>query len=159
MTRSDIIASRNCICRTVLCTKTASDTLVLINVKVKKLLTYTCRTRLVNNMCYVLVAEETERRKNGVRRSLSKTAERVCLDVITKIFKAVNILESAVSGCFLSRISRSRLMPTRQGVHLPQDSSTVNSRKNIAISTMQVSSSITIRPPEPIMQPTAVRLS
>ena len=38
-------------------------------------------------------------------------------------------------------------------------SSTVNSRKNLAISTMQLSSSMTIRPPEPIMEPMAIRLS
>ena len=44
-------------------------------------------------------------------------------------------------------------------VHLPQDSSTVNSRKNLAISTIQLSSSITIRPPEPIMEPSAIKLS
>ena len=47
----------------------------------------------------------------------------------------------------------------RQGVHLPQDSSTVNSRKNLAISTIQLSSSITIRPPDPIMEPISSRLS
>ena len=55
--------------------------------------------------------------------------------------------------------SSRRLVPTRQGVHLPQLSSTVNSRKNLAMSTMQVSSSMTIRPPEPIMVPMAIRLS
>ena len=52
-----------------------------------------------------------------------------------------------------------RLVPIRQGVHLPQDSSTVKSRKNRAMSTMQLSSSMTIRPPEPIMEPMAIRLS
>ena len=36
-----------------------------------------------------------------------------------------------------------RQVPTRQGVHLPQDSSTVNSRKNLAISTIQVAVSYT----------------
>ena len=59
----------------------------------------------------------------------------------------------------LLRISSRRRVPIRQGVHLPQDSSTVNSRKNLAMSTMQVSSSMTIRPPEPIMEPMAIRLS
>ena len=59
----------------------------------------------------------------------------------------------------LSSSSNRRLVPTRQGVHLPQDSSTVNSRKNLAMSTMQVSSSMTMRPPEPIMLPMAMRLS
>jgi hypothetical protein len=39
------------------------------------------------------------------------------------------------------------------GGHLPQDSSTVKSRKNLAISTIQLSSSMTIKPPEPIIEP------
>ena len=59
----------------------------------------------------------------------------------------------------LSKISSNLLVPTRQGVHLPQDSSTVKSRKKRAMSTIQLSSSITIRPPEPIIEPIAIRLS
>ena len=58
-----------------------------------------------------------------------------------------------------SKISSIRFVPIRHGVHLPQDSSTVNSKKNLAMSTIQSSSSITIRPPEPIMEPMATRLS
>ncbi len=58
-----------------------------------------------------------------------------------------------------SRISNRRLVPTRQGMHLPQDSSTLKSRKKRAISTMQLSSSMTIMPPEPIIEPMAIRLS
>ena len=50
-----------------------------------------------------------------------------------------------------------RRVPTRQGVHLPQDSSWVNSMKKRAISTMQVSSSMTIMPPEPIIEPAWIR--
>ena len=49
-----------------------------------------------------------------------------------------------------------RLVPTRHGTHLPQDSSCTNSRKNRATSTMQVSSSMTIRPPEPMIAPSSV---
>ncbi len=52
-----------------------------------------------------------------------------------------------------------RVVPTRQGTHLPQLSSAVNLRKNLAKSTMQVVSSTTTMPPEPIMAPAAVRLS
>ena len=58
-----------------------------------------------------------------------------------------------------SRISSMRLVPTRHGVHLPQDSSWVKSRKNRAMSTMQVSSSMTIRPPEPMIAPSSCRVS
>ncbi len=56
-----------------------------------------------------------------------------------------------------SRISSIRLVPIRQGVHLPHDSSCTNSRKNRDMSTMQVSSSMTMRPPEPMMAPSSVR--
>jgi len=57
------------------------------------------------------------------------------------------------------RISSIRFVPSRQGVHLPQDSDCVKFRKNLATSTMQVSSSITISPPEPIIEPIEIRLS
>ena len=53
---------------------------------------------------------------------------------------------------FSSRLSIC-LVPTRHGGHLPQDSSQQNSRKNRATSTMQESSSMTTRPPEPMMEP------
>ncbi len=42
---------------------------------------------------------------------------------------------------------------------MPQDSSLRKPKKYLATSTMQVSSSMTIMPPEPIMEPTAVRAS
>ena len=57
----------------------------------------------------------------------------------------------------LSRIRSICFVPSRQGTHLPQDSLWVNSRKNFETSTMQVSSSMTTRPPEPMMAPAAVR--
>ena len=57
------------------------------------------------------------------------------------------------------KISPMRFVPTRHGTHLPQDSSCTNSMKNRATSTMHVSSSITIRPPEPMMAPSSCRLS
>ncbi len=44
-------------------------------------------------------------------------------------------------------------VPTRHGTHLPHDSLCVNSRKNRAMSTMQVFSSRTISPPEPMIAP------
>ena len=56
-----------------------------------------------------------------------------------------------------SRISSMRVAPTRQGTHLPQLSSAVNLRKNLAKSTMQVLSSTTTMPPDPIMEPAATQ--
>ena len=46
-----------------------------------------------------------------------------------------------------------RLVPSRQGTHLPQLSFWVKLMKKRAVSTMQVSSSMTTRPPEPMMAP------
>jgi len=54
------------------------------------------------------------------------------------------------------RTSSSRMPPTRHGTHLPHDSAVANWRKYLANSTMQVSSSTTIMPPEPIVAPAAV---
>ena len=55
-----------------------------------------------------------------------------------------------------SRISSILLVPMRQKGHLPHDSFWTNARKNLATSTMQVLSSITTIPPEPIMAPVAL---
>src|SRR3989339_275064 len=49
--------------------------------------------------------------------------------------------------------------PSRQGTHLPQDSSVRKAIKYLATSTMQVSSSMAIIPPEPIMEPALVSSS
>ena len=46
------------------------------------------------------------------------------------------------------------VVPTRHGMHLPQDSSRQKSMKYRATSTMQEVSSITIIPPDPMMEPT-----
>ena len=47
-----------------------------------------------------------------------------------------------------------RFVPSRQGTHLPQLSFCVKFMKKRAVSTMQVSSSMTTRPPEPTIAPT-----
>ena len=52
-----------------------------------------------------------------------------------------------------ARMSCICTVPARQGIHLPQDSSLQNSMKKRAISTMQDDVSITINPPEPIIEP------
>ncbi len=55
------------------------------------------------------------------------------------------------------RISIIRVVPIRQGTHLPQDSRAVKSRKKRAMFTIQVLSSMTTMPPEPMMAPVAER--
>ena len=51
-----------------------------------------------------------------------------------------------------------RVVPSRHGVHLPQDSLRMNSMKYLRTSTMQERSSMTTRPPEPIMAPSSCRV-
>ena len=58
-----------------------------------------------------------------------------------------------------SRISYIRCVPLRQVKHLPQDSSLRKFMKYLATSTMQVFSSMTIMPPEPMIEPASARLS
>src|SRR4030042_6566214 len=57
------------------------------------------------------------------------------------------------------RISSILSSPSRQGTHLPHDSSVRNFTKYLAMSTMQLSSSMTIMPPEPIIDPASANLS
>ena len=52
-----------------------------------------------------------------------------------------------------------RRTPSRQGTHLPQDSLTRKFVKYLATSTMQLRSSMTIMPPEPIIEPIFVSSS
>ena len=52
-----------------------------------------------------------------------------------------------------------RWVPLRQVKHLPQDSSFRKRMKYLATSTMHVSPSMTIMPPEPMMEPALTRLS
>src|SRR3989304_3509622 len=59
----------------------------------------------------------------------------------------------------LVRILSICLMPSRHGTHLPHDSSVRKLRKYLATSTIQVSSSITIIPPDPIIDPALVSSS
>ncbi len=65
----------------------------------------------------------------------------------------------AMPSVIFSKILNICLPPTRQGVHFPQDSSIVKSIKNLATFTIQSSSSSTIIPPDPIIEPNAIRES
>ena len=105
MTGCYIVGLGNAIHRTVLCALAATDTLVLINHEGEKALTYACGTLLVHNVSDILVAEEVEGSKNGVGCGLTKTTERVSLDVITKLLKSVYIFKSALAvGNFVKNL-------------------------------------------------------
>ena len=68
-------------------------------------------------------------------------------------------MRGAAVGDPFSRMRYICTVPTRQGTHLPQLSSMQNSMKNLATSTMHERSSMTIRPPDPMIEPSALRLS
>ena len=97
MSGSNVVGLLDSVNGAVSCALATSDTLILVDVEGKEVLTYACRTLLVYNVSDILVAEEVEGSKNGVGSSLSKTAERVSLDVVAEIFESVNVLESAVT--------------------------------------------------------------
>ena len=58
-----------------------------------------------------------------------------------------------------SRISHILCVPLRHVKHFPHDSSFRNFMKYFATSTMQVWSSMTIIPPDPMIEPACARLS
>ena len=97
MSGSNVIGLNDSVNRAVLSALATADTLVRIDGEGKKILTYTCGTLLVNNVCDVLLAEELEGSKHGVGSSLTETAERVLLDVVAEVLELIDILESALT--------------------------------------------------------------
>ncbi len=75
---------------------------------------------------------------------------------IISLLKSISVSISPISPRpSVISVSKSSitLVPTLHGTHLPQDSSAVNSRKNLAVLTIQVLSSITTIPPDPTIAP------
>ena len=66
--------------------------------------------------------------EHGVGGGLPQAAQGGLLDVVAQLLDGVQILRLAVASVILVSRSSSRLVPMRQGEHLPQDSSTMNSR-------------------------------
>src|ERR1039457_4067685 len=64
---------------------------------------------------------------------------------------------AASPAVIFSRMPCICCVPARHGMHLPQDSLMQNSMKYLATSTMQDVSSMTIMPPEPMMEPILAR--
>ena len=64
-----------------------------------------------------------------------------------------------VAARMRSNASTSRRVPIRQGTAFPQASRAEKSRKNRAVSTMQVSVSVTSTVPDPMCAPTPARES
>ncbi len=113
------------------------------------------RTALVIDVLEVLVAEVAQRAEHRVGRGLPEAAEAGALDHVAQIDRAgPGPPCDAVPSQIL--VSRSYIcaVPARQGMHLPQDSVMQNSMKKRATLTMQEVSSMTIMPPEPMIEPT-----
>ena len=109
------------------------------------------RAALLVDVRLVLVAEVPERGEHRVGRRAAEGAQRALDDVVGRAPRAARCRPARPSPAVMrSSISSMRLVPRRQGTHLPQLSSWVNCRKNLAKSTMQVVSSTTTMPPEPI---------
>ena len=78
-------------------------------------------------------------------------------DVVTGAILLLLWCSFALASRRLMRVSNRNIctVPARHGMHLPHYSSMQNSMKNFATSTMFVASSMTIMPPDPMMEPTA----
>ena len=102
----------------------------------------------------VLVAEVAQRAQHRVRGRLAQAAQAGVLDHVAQPLRAGR--GRPCSPCPSAIRVSSRCIctvPARQGMHLPHDSSMQNSMKYRATSTMLVVSSMTIMPPEPMIEP------
>ena len=113
-------------------------------------------TAFFADMRLVLLREISERAEDRVGRGLAQPAEAGASAPVAELFEQFQVVVVALSPVviLLSRMSCICAVPTRQGMHLPQDSSMQNSMKKRATSTMQEVSSITIMPPDPMIEPT-----
>ena len=112
----------------------------------------------VVDVSQVLVAEVAQGGEHRVGRALAQAAQAGGPDHAGQAFQAVEVGRRRLALLMRSSIRYISSVPTRQGTHLPQDSS-AKSMKNLATSTMHVVSSMTIMPPEPMMEPAADSVS
>lgn len=118
-----------------------------------RLLPVADRAVVIHHVRQIFAAEILQRTLNRLAGALAQTAQRRGGNGIRQFLQQIQIFQRTLVFTMRSRISSIRFVPSRQGTHFPQDSFWVNSIKNRAVSTMQVSSSMTTRPPEPIMAP------
>ncbi len=96
-----LYATLDSVCGTNARAECTTLTLISIDNVTEEALTYACGTLLINVMSYVLIAEEAESGKNGVRSCLTETAERCALYVVCKLLKLIEVFELAVALCDL----------------------------------------------------------
>lgn len=107
----------------------------------------------------VLITVILECGKNRVRRCLAETAEGVFLNVVAELFELIDVFECALAACNLVEDLKQALRADTARGALAAGFIDRELKEELAISTMQVVSSITMSPPEPIMEPMAMRLS
>jgi len=115
---------------------------------------HTGRTAFFQDVRFVLASEILEGCENRVGRCLSKPAQGRGLNRPAHLFKKGEVFGFSSPSVISVKIWSRCWVPIRQGVHLPHDSFSVKLRKYRAMSTMHESSSMTIIPPEPMMEPT-----
>ena len=118
-----------------------------------------CRAEFIrcNRAAYSLRKKRSVLR-TGIGRRLAEPAQAGVFDHVAQFLE---LGEVAAGGLppddLVQEMVASATVPARQGTHLPQDSSMQNSMKKRATSTMSVAWSITIIPPEPMMEPSLMR--
>jgi len=110
----------------------------------------------VFNVFEILILEIAQRAQHRVRRAHAQAAKAGVLDHVAEIDQQVESTWVASPSQILVRRLNIWAVPVRQGMHLPQDSVMQNSMKNRATLTMHEVSSITIIPPDPIIDPAPI---
>ena len=104
----------------------------------------------------VLVAEEPQRAEHRVRRALPEAAQARLGDHLGEVARVDPGRRGLPRrGRSVSSRACSWTVPTRHGTHLPHDSSRQKPMKYLATSTMHEVLSMTIMPPEPMIEPTS----
>jgi len=114
----------SCYCahRTTSCTLWAAFAQRSINSNGFKLLTISCGTSLVINMCFIFFSKILNRTYNRKCRSFAKSASAVA-EMVSANSKRSSMSPSwPFPSTILSKISSILFVPSRQGTHFPQDS-------------------------------------
>ena len=114
------------------------------------------RQSLSRDVLLVLVPEVTDRGQHRVGAVCPRPTDAVSLMIVTQSSSSFDIALLALAlADAIQNLQHPLGAAPGTATHLPQDSSCTNSMKKRATSTMQLSSSMTISPPEPMMAPSA----
>ena len=125
---SDVVGTGDGLGGAVLGALAATDALLGVDDILHEFLADAGAALLVHDVLHVLIPEVVEGRENGVGRGLAEAAEGAVLDDGGQVAQGIEVVHRAVAVGDLLSSSQRRLLPMRQGLHLPQLSSQVNSR-------------------------------